>query len=141
MPWLLVLALLATGALVATEAAASTPLYTGKPRKLVYSDHLSTPSRLSRLRIVFGAGVVDEGDGVYTITPDHDLSWGVPSDATLEGVAPDEGNRWHAVHYKWLDGKTAWGKPFWTDRWTAMQLTPTGSETWRYIDRRWEKLW
>lgn len=56
-------------------------------------------------------------------------------------LAPEQGNRWHAIRYRWSGGAQRWGTPFWGDFGSARELTPLGSELWAWVGGAWKKLW
>lgn len=56
-------------------------------------------------------------------------------------LAPQQGNRYHAIRYVWHGGRSAWGSPFVTDFSTARQLTPLGSELWAWFSNAWKRVW
>jgi hypothetical protein len=141
MPWVLLLLLLGAGG-AAAAAPASADFARGVARRIRFADGKSTLPRIAQLRAMFGAGAVrDEGNGVYAITSDRDQRVNVPAGSSVQGaLAPEQGNRWHAIRYRWGQ-TTRWGTPFWTDKRTALELLPLGSELWGWFGGNWQKVW
>jgi hypothetical protein len=51
-----------------------------------------------------------------------------------------QGNRWWAVLYR-HGSSMYWGKPFWADYFSAIQLVPLGSELFGWMGANWAKAW
>lgn len=76
-----VLAGIGLAAYAAVKMPTRVTLFRGQERRIVFADG-STPERAARLRALFD-NVVDEGSGVYRVTPVQDGVFTLPKGASI----------------------------------------------------------
>lgn len=54
-------------------------------------------------------------------------------------IPASQGNRWHVIRYHWDRNHSGWGRPFWSDTWSALQLLTPGAELWQWVGGAWRR--
>jgi hypothetical protein len=81
---LLFVAVMLVGGVAYAMNRGSLSVFIGQPVRFTFRDGVSSDAHMSRLRVLFN-NVQDQGNGVYLVTPDQNMTVVVPEDAKVSG--------------------------------------------------------